>query len=161
MGGGEPVSARLTVEEARQAGLLPEPELAPKRKGKARGFKQKSKGEETFALQCEANKHLMPPTHREYEFAKSIGRKWRIDFAWPDVKVGMEIEGLVVRRIGKQLVTTGRHAHPDGFREDCEKYATAAILGWTIVRFERDQVTDGTALSYALRILTAKGWRRA
>lgn len=150
------MSARLTVDEARQAGLLPEPERAPKRKPRSKLASVKSKGEETFALQCEANKHLMPPTHREYEFAKSVGRKWRVDFAWPDVKLGVEIEGLVVRRIGKQLVTTGRHAHPDGFREDCRKYATAAILGWTILRFERDQVLDGEALAYTVRVLRAR-----
>lgn len=150
------MTARLTLDEARQAGLLPDIDLVPKPK-RARAPRAKSTAEETFALQCEANLHALPGRpHREYEFAKSVGRKWRIDFAWPDVKLGVEVEGLVVRRIGKQLVTTGRHAHPEGFREDARKYATAAILGWTLLRFERDMVTKGEALAFVARWLLAR-----
>ena len=55
------------------------------------------------------------------------GRKWRIDVAIVDLKIGIEIEGGVW--------TNGRHTRGNGFIEDMEKYNAAATLGWVILRF--------------------------
>ena len=95
----------------------------------------------------------MPEFERNHRFATSIGREWRFDFAWLDAQIAVEVEGLVVRRIGGQIVTTGRHANPEGFREDCRKYATAALLGWTVLRFEQTMVTNGEAIAFTQRVL--------
>jgi len=98
-------------------------------------LKRFSVGEETFALHCKA--HRLPPFVREHMFATaSHDRLWRFDFSWKEFMCAVEIEGLVVRfRDGEQIVT-GRHASTTGFSADCVKYATAAILGWTVVRFD-------------------------
>lgn len=114
--------------------------------------------EDDFARQCRA--HRLPAFERGHRFAAVLGRRWEFDFAFVEWKLALEVEGLIVRRIGGQVVTMGRHANPAGFRADCEKYATAAILGWTVIRFEQNQVKDGTALAYAQRVLTARGWKR-
>jgi very-short-patch-repair endonuclease len=50
-------------------------------------------------------------------------RKWKFDFAWPEIKVAIEVEGR------------GRHQRPGGFVKDCEKYNTAESMGWHIYRW--------------------------
>lgn len=68
---------------------------------------------------------------REHRFHSE--RKWRFDFAWPDQKVALEIEGW------------GRHQTFDGYRKDCEKYNAATLLGWRVLRVmaaDKRQVRD-------------------
>jgi hypothetical protein len=101
----------------------------------------------------------LPAYVREAQFALKLGRKWAFDFCWgPPYMIAVEIEGLVVRRIHGQLQVMGRHASITGFREDCEKYASAAVLGWTVVRFEQSQVKNRYAINMTSRILEARGW---
>ena len=61
----------------------------------------------------------------EHRFA-APSRQWRLDFAWPDRKVAIEIEGGVWSR--------GRHVRPKGFIDDCEKYNAATLNGWRVYR---------------------------
>jgi hypothetical protein len=49
-------------------------------------------------------------------------RQWRFDYAWPDAKVFLEVEG------GSWI--GGRHTSPKGFAEDMAKYNRASCLGW-------------------------------
>lgn len=58
---------------------------------------------------------------REYRFLTT--RRWRFDFAWPTLRIAVEIEGR------------GRHQTVVGFRNDCEKYNAALRLGWRVLRF--------------------------
>lgn len=119
---------------------------------------KKEEAELAFAFQCRA--HRLPLFKREYKFAAiSHGRGWMLDFAWVDYRVGLEVEGLVVRRVNGELITSGRHVTPVGFKADCEKYATAAVLGWSVLRFEQTQVTSGLAIDFTLQLLKSKGWR--
>jgi very-short-patch-repair endonuclease len=97
----------------------------------------------------------LPAPEREFLFASSSGRRWRFDFAWPDHKLAVEIEGLVVMRIGGQLVCTGRHASIGGFKDDCVKYAWATVFGWHVMRFEQSQVADKTAIDMLVRAIAA------
>lgn len=53
-------------------------------------------------------------------------RRWRFDYAWPDVKVALEVEG--------GIWTGGRHTSSAGFLKDMEKYNAAARLGWRVLR---------------------------
>ena len=61
---------------------------------------------------------------REYRFHPK--RRWRFDFAWPDKKVAVEIEGISYEG--------GRHQRVGGFLEDCLKYEAALMLGWKVYR---------------------------
>ena len=75
---------------------------------------------------------------QEHKFAKSIGRKWRFDFAWPDKMVALEVEG--------GTWTDGRHTRGSGFEKDCEKYNAAALLGWRVFRVTSGMIKSGAAL---------------
>ena len=87
----------------------------------------------------------LPEPLLEYQFAKEIGRKWRADFAWPDSFVMAEAEGGVW--------TQGRHVRGQGFIDDCEKYNTAALLGWVVLRFPPCMIANGIAVKMIRRAL--------
>jgi very-short-patch-repair endonuclease len=134
-------------------------------KAQKRGAKSKAMHEK-FAFDCRARR--LPTPHTELQFAlEMLERRWRFDFAWPSYMVACELEGLLMRQLyeaprpgaKRVLVVYGRHATIEGFKEDAIKYASAATLGWTVLRFEQSQVKDGTAIDYTLRTLHAKGWR--
>lgn len=119
---------------------------------------RKEEAELAFAFHCRA--HKLPMFKRNYKFAEeSHGRGWMLDFAWLEWKCALEVEGLVVRRVNGELITSGRHVTPVGFRNDCEKYATAAVIGWTVLRFEQTQITSGLAIDMAMQLLKSKGWK--
>ena len=83
------------------------------------------------------------------EFRFMAGRRFRFDAAWPERRVAYEREG--------GTHTQGRHVRPIGYRNDCEKYSEAAILGWCVVRATADMERDGTALALLRRALEGKG----
>lgn len=128
-----------------------------KRRLDAKKAKAQSK-EDQFDFQVRGYK--LPPFTRQHRFAVSVGRNWSLDFACLQYMVAVEIEGLVVMRVNGELMVKGRHASISGFKEDCIKYATAAQLGWTVLRFEQSQVKDGTAIDFTQRVLYARGWTR-
>ncbi len=97
-----------------------------------------SAGEETFALHCRAY-GLLPV--REYVFHPK--RRWRFDFAFPEHKLSIEIEGGV----------NGRHQRRAGFEADCVKYAHAAVMGWLVMRFTTNMVMNGQAIDFVLAFL--------
>lgn len=78
----------------------------------------------------------LPEPVREFQFHPK--RRWRIDLAWPEEKLAVEIEGGVWSR--------GRHVRPKGFLGDIEKYNRLSILGWSLLRVTPQQVRTGEAL---------------
>lgn len=61
--------------------------------------------------------------HRpEGEFPFHPYRKWRLDLAYPDQKIGVEIDGQ-------------RHLSNQQQRNDAEKLNAAALMGWRIFRY--------------------------
>jgi hypothetical protein len=67
----------------------------------------------------------LPVPLAEYRFAPP--RRWRFDWAWPEQRVALEIEGGVFVR--------GRHSRGAGMVADMEKYNEAACRGWRVVRY--------------------------
>ncbi|MGH8266225.1 MAG: hypothetical protein ACRETH_01625 [Steroidobacteraceae bacterium] len=128
------------------------PELA-----KAAGA-PRSSAEEEFALQLAPFRGFM--VCRQYLFAESIGRRWRFDFALREYLLAVEIEGVCVRRLAGELAVTGRHGTISGIRGDLEKYNTAALLGWTVLRFLQTDVRPRRAIEMTLRVLSARGWKQ-
>ena len=88
------------------------------------------------ALRIRLEKAGIGGYEREHRF--DTVRKWRLDFAWPPLKLAVECEGGVM--------AGGRHTSAQGFTGDCEKYNAAAIAGWTVLRFTADQIRSGYAL---------------
>lgn len=82
----------------------------------------------------------LPEPVREYRFdERPRPRRWRFDFAWPDLRVAVEVEGGVW--------SGGRHTRPAGYSSDAEKYSEAALQGWLVLRYTTAQVRDGSALA--------------
>ena len=80
----------------------------------------------------------LPEPKREFRFDGT--RRYRFDFAWPEMKLAVEVEGGQWGR--------GRHLRPIGFAKDCSKYNLAAVRRWCVLRFVEGDVRDGTALAW-------------
>jgi very-short-patch-repair endonuclease len=78
----------------------------------------------------------------ECEYRFDPERRWRFDFAWPSLKIAVEVEGGVWIR--------GRHIRPLGYLADLEKYNRAVVLGWRVLRYAPNQLRQ---LEYDLRVL--------
>jgi len=78
-----------------------------------------------------------PAYEREYRF--DAMRKWRFDFAWPEQRVAVEIEG--------GLYGVSRHTTLLGYSADCEKYNRAALNGWRVLRFTAQHLSDPQAVA--------------
>jgi very-short-patch-repair endonuclease len=100
-----------------------------------------SHAEESLALHLKAAGLL---AEREYRFHPV--RRWRIDFAWPDKMLAVEVEGGVY--------SGGRHTRGAGFEADCIKYNTLAETGWTLFRYTPSMIKSGEALAQIERWLS-------
>jgi very-short-patch-repair endonuclease len=67
---------------------------------------------------------------KEYRFYPA--RRWRFDYAIPEHKIAIEVEGGVW--------TSGRHTRSKGFLGDMEKYNQATLLGWRVFRVIPDEL---------------------
>lgn len=79
----------------------------------------------------------LPKPEAEFRFHPT--RKWRFDYAWPERSLAAEIEG--------GAFVGGRHTRGAGFVRDLEKYNTAVLLGWKVLRFTPTAVRNGEALN--------------
>jgi hypothetical protein len=89
----------------------------------------------------------LPAVIREHRFAPP--RHWRFDYAWPSLRLALEIEG--------GTWTGGRHVRARGYERDCEKYNAAALAGWTVLRATTSMLRDGRALAILQQALTEAG----
>lgn len=90
----------------------------------------------------------LPTPVRELVYARP--RRWRFDLSWPQYLVAAEAEGATWIQ--------GRHTSGAGFAADTIKYNTAAILGWAVLRFTRNQIESGLAAETVRQMLVARGW---
>ena len=81
---------------------------------------------------------------REYKFHSK--RRWRLDFAWIDQKIGVEVEG------GIWLPRSG-HNTGVGISRDVEKGNALTLLGWKLIRVTGKMIKNGEALNIIESIL--------
>ena len=65
-------------------------------------------------------------------------RRWRFDYAFPAVKVAVEIDGGVF--------TGGRHSGGVGQKRDFEKLNAAAEMGWLVLHYMPREKLESTTL---------------
>jgi len=106
--------------------------LQPKKKNNAKSQAVK------LAKDVEFNLIALPDHVKEFRFHPV--RRWRFDYAWPDLKVALEIHGGVF--------TNGRHTRGKGFTEDKVKMNTAQLLGWLVIEATAAQVKNGLMLMW-------------
>lgn len=95
---------------------------------------RRSDGEEALAEALADNPLPGWDLVREYQFHES--RKWAFDFAFPSVKLAVEVEGKA-------------HYHARRHKLDCEKLNEALRMGWRVLRFpnsERKRAAEWAAL---------------
>ena len=101
-----------------------------------------SAGEDHLSFQLKA---LGIDFEREYRFHPT--RRWRFDFAFPDLKLAVEVEGITYFGKNKDSsMKLGRHQTYKGFEEDLEKYDEAIRLGWNVYRCSPKMVKSGRAI---------------
>lgn len=98
------------------------------RKKKARNTANPPQIRDVFTVICRTD--LQVECVKEYRFHPT--RKWRFDYAIPEHKIALEVEGGVWTR--------GRHTSPKGFLNDIEKYNTATLMGWRVFRTTPDDL---------------------
>jgi len=65
------------------------------------------------------------PYVAEYSFHPE--RKWRFDFAIPEMKIGIEYNGIMSAK--------SRHTTITGYSKDMEKINAAQKLGWVVLQY--------------------------
>lgn len=95
---------------------------------KSRQTAAKQPVRDVFTVTCKTD--LKVECVKEFKFHPV--RKWRFDYAIPEHKIALEVEGGVW--------TGGRHTSPKGFLGDIEKYNTATLMGWRVFRTTPDDL---------------------
>lgn len=83
-----------------------------------------------FTRLCQA--YGVPEPVQEHRFHPE--RKWRWDFAWPEHKLALEVDGGVWTR--------GKHGRGSGIVKDHEKRNAGACLGWRLLVITPAQLAD-------------------
>lgn len=99
--------------------------------------KRQTKGQR-YDMFYQLLRQLSPQWTEEYRFHPE--RKWRMDFARPDIRLAIEVDGGVW--------TGGRHSGGAGQVADMEKGNAAVMLGWQTLHFTPQQVKNGEAYRF-------------
>ena len=97
-------------------------------KKKSRQRSKSQKITDVFTVICKTDLHV--ECVKEFRFHPV--RLWRFDYAIPEHKIALEVEGGVW--------TGGRHTSSVGFLKDMEKYNTATLMGWRVLRTTPDEL---------------------
>lgn len=84
----------------------------------------------------------LPAPRRNYFFLD--GRDFELDFAWPLVKMAVEVQGMSHRIKGK-------------FQRDIEKRALALLSGWRVLEVDGASVRDGRAIKWLIELMGEYG----
>lgn len=116
-------------------------EQVPTKHKKTRQTKPQTPKSDFFTLLCKSDLKL--DCIKEHKFHPV--RRWRFDYAIPTAKIAIEVEGGVW--------TGGRHTSPKGFLNDMEKYNTATIMGWRLLRTTPDRLCSNETLQMVRDII--------
>lgn len=72
------------------------------------------------------------------EYLPIPGRKFRFDFAWPELRLLVEVQGGVWNG--------GKHGRGSGILKDQEKLNLATLAGWRILQVSENHITNGQAI---------------
>jgi very-short-patch-repair endonuclease len=110
-------------------------------------LKARSHIEEQFALHVRASK--LPEPKREFRFCEE--RQFRADFAWPERKLLVELEGGL-------YMTKGGHNTPHAIERDMLKSNIAQALGYQLFRFSGRMVQSGQAIEFITYLFQDQKW---
>ena len=102
---------------------------------KSRQTANQKKIRDIFTVICKTD--LGVECVKEYRFHTK--RMWRFDYAIPQHKIALEVEG--------GIWTRGRHTRPQGFLGDVDKYNTATLMGWRVFRVTPDTLYSNATIN--------------
>lgn len=113
-----------------------------KRRRNARKTPKSAKDMFTFLL----HQRIGVECVREYRFHPT--RQWRFDYAIPDLRIAIEIDG--------GIWINGRHNRASGYLGDMEKFNAAATLGWVVLKFTPQEQYTAKALDLITQAIANK-----
>ena len=105
--------------------------------------RERIEAEQHAALLASLQNASLPYPIAEFRF--DLSRLWRFDYAWPDQKIALEVDG--------GLFTKGKHARGAGIIQDHEKRNEAAIYGWRVLVCSPVDRTNGKIINVLRQIL--------
>ena len=75
-------------------------------------------------------------------------RQWEFDFAWPALKLAVEVDGAGPGGMG-------RHQRHAGYVADCEKFEAALLAGWRVYRIPGVWIAKGKRRIWRAEMLAA------
>lgn len=82
----------------------------------------------------------------EREFRFHPTRRWRLDFAFPAVQLGVEVNGGIFAQVDANgQLDAGRHTRGRGQLNDMEKCNAAIELGWRVLVYGAPHIRSGVA----------------
>lgn len=135
--------ARFTEDDVRRLDLGRRRGEQPDAKApKPRKKRQRSRGERD--LEAHLRAQGIKGWRTEYPFdAGTGGRKWKLDFCWPALKLAVEVDG-------------GVHRIKERFAGDLDKLNALALAGWMTLRFSPEQVKSGAAVDTIRAAIAAR-----
>lgn len=115
--------------------------------------KEKGAKLETKVLEAIRSSDLPEPV-REYKFHDT--RRWRFDFAYPNYKVAIEVDGGVYSR--------GRHTTGKGYTSDQYKGNAAIEDGWVVLHYTTTMISSKEKLEEMVNqirvVLESRGYNK-
>ncbi len=112
---------------------------------------KRSRSELEVELLAQINMLKLPKPQEEYKFLED--RRFRFDFAYPEYRLAIEVQGGIWRK--------GGHSSAKGIMRDCEKYNLAQLNGWTLLLFTAEDVHSGEAARVIAMLLADCQFRNA
>lgn len=139
-------TSHLRIHDGDKVKLIPPPKPAPKAQPEE---KQESDIEALLASQINLVGNL-PAPERNYPHIR--GRRFNLDFAWPEweyngMQIGLEVQGMAHRIRGK-------------FLADIEKRILAQLQGWIVIEVAGEHIRSGKAMEW-LQEVFSEAKRRA
>ena len=120
---------KLLLEKLKKEGKIKTVNIPPEPKNKVKIPKEIGKYKLHIISVLEAS-----GLNYESEFIFSNERKFRFDWAVPQLCIAIEYEGIFSEKSG--------HTTLSGYKKDVEKYNLATKLGWKILRYTADNYLD-------------------
>lgn len=129
---------QLAAYQKKHGGRPPPAKVSPQTSAPAIPPKEVKRSALELRFEQQLQTHRVRSWIAEYYFEKN--RDWRFDFAWPDVKVAVEIQG-------------GAHRIKGKFKADLEKRAAALLAGWSVLELGRDRVRSEQGIAWLKELL--------
>ena len=123
------MAMRIPLKAAKKLGL----DVPKKSTGRASGTRAaRVDREEQFRILWRQFRVGWPEPEAQHVFHPT--RKWRFDFAWPDLQVAVEIHGGVFQK------GPSGHRSIAGMVADMEKINAAQVLGWIVIQLHANDL---------------------